>query len=281
MNMALSVRAIDHLVIRVADLDAGERLFSKLGFALTPRGFHAGRGSANHTAPLSSGNYFELIYLPPGADSPFPDRPEGPVALALAPGDSFTIHTELTALGYSVEPPRDLARPVQLPQGTRDARFINISFPQIEPRSVGLFACQHLTPDLVWRREWERHPNGAERVTGAIIIHPSPEDLRSTYATLYGEAAIRLDHDGLIATLGGDTISFLTPQAFEGRFPDIPMPGDLAAGWFAGATLRVRSLEAVEGILRQAAIAAFRAPSGSLVVAPSAAANTLLEFTAA
>src|SRR5579863_3765652 len=121
--MPLSIKAIDHLVIRVADLDAGERLFTRLGFALTPRGFHAGRGSANHTAPLSSGNYFELIYLPPGADMPFPDRPEGPVALALAPTESRAVYAELTALGYAVDPPRDLARAVHLPGETRDARF--------------------------------------------------------------------------------------------------------------------------------------------------------------
>src|SRR5579863_5585951 len=131
--MPLSIKAIDHLVIRVADLDAGERLFTRLGFALTPRGFHAGRGSANHTAPLSSGNYFELIYLPPGADSPFPEKPEGAVALALAPSDSPVVHAELTALGYRVDPPRELARPVHLPEGPREARFSNISFPPIAP----------------------------------------------------------------------------------------------------------------------------------------------------
>jgi hypothetical protein len=279
--MTLSVKAIDHFVIRVADLDAGEKLFTKLGFTLTPRGFHAGRGSANHTAPLSSGNYFELIYLPPGADSPFPERPEGPVALALAPSDSHTVHAELTALGYKVDPPRDLARPVHLPEGTREARFVNAAFPSIPPRSIGLFACQHLTRDLVFRPEWEGHANGADRVTGVIVVHPSPADLRATYARLFGETAVRLDEDGLVCALGDDRISFLAPGAFKGRFPAVPIPVDLSAGWFAGATLRVRSLDKAAGVLLEAGVAATRSPSGSLVVAPSDAANTLLEFEAA
>lgn len=279
--MALSVKGIDHFVIRVADLDAGERLFKQLGFTLTPRGFHVGRGSANHTAPLSSGNYFELIYLPPGADSPFPERHEGPVALALAPSDSHTVHAELTALGYQVEAPRDLARPVLLPEGTREARFVNVTFPPIAPLAVGFFACQHLTRDLVWRPEWEGHANGADRVTGVIIVHPSPADLRATYARLYGEAAARLDHDGLIVTLGEDTISFLAPQAFANRFPTVAIPADLSKGWFAGATLRVRSLEKVAQIVSQAGVPAARSPAGGLVIAPSDAANTLLEFRAA
>ena len=142
--MPLSVKGIDHFVIRVADLDAGEQLFERLGFTLTPRGFHAGRGSANHTAPLSSGNYFELIYLPPGADSSsFASRPEGPVALALEPTDSRTIHAELTALGYESEPPRDLARPgyrptispilSRIPSKPTRARSASIIWPIFRP----------------------------------------------------------------------------------------------------------------------------------------------------
>jgi catechol 2,3-dioxygenase-like lactoylglutathione lyase family enzyme len=280
MSMPLSVKAIDHLVIRVADLDAGEKLFTKLGFTLTPRGFHAGRGSANHTAPLPSGNYFELIYLPPGADAPFPERPEGPVALAFAPTESRAIYAELTALGYAVDPPRDLARAVHLPEGTRDARFINVGLPPIAPQAIGLFACQHLTRDLVWRPEWEGHANGAERVTGVIVVHPSPADLHATYARLFGAAA-RLDSDGLTVTLGGDTIGILAPEAFNRRFPRIPIPADLSKGWFAGATFRVRALDTIATILVEAGIASARTPSGSIVLAPAEAANSLLEFTAA
>jgi hypothetical protein len=276
--MPLSIKAIDHLVIRVADLDAGEKLFTRLGFTLTPRGFHAGRGSANHTAPLSSGNYFELIYLPPGADMPFPDRSEGPVALALASSDSRTVHSELAALGFKVEPPRELARPVHLPEGMREARFINASFPPIAPEAIGFFVCQHLTRDLVWRPEWEGHANGAERVTGAIVVHPRPAELRATYAKLFGEAAVSSDADGLIVALGGDRISFLTPAAFKRRFPTVAIPGAIPTGWYAGATLRVRSLDKVAGVLSEAGVEAVRTPSGSLVVAPSAAADTLLEF---
>jgi hypothetical protein len=42
----------------------------------------------------------------------------------------------------------------------------------------------------------------------------------------------------------------------------------------------VRSLDKVASVLAAAGIAATRAPSGSLIVAPSEAANTLLEFAA-
>jgi catechol 2,3-dioxygenase-like lactoylglutathione lyase family enzyme len=279
--MPLSVKAIDHFVIRVADLDAGEKLFTRLGFTLTPRGFHAGRGSANHTAPLSGGNYFELIYLPPGADMPFPQKPEGAVALALAPDDSHKVHAELRALGYEVEPPRDLARPVHLPEGTREARFLNVNFPAIAPEAIGFFACQHLTRDLVWRPEWEGHANGADRVIEAIAALAAPADLHATYVRLYGEAAVHLDDDRLVVTIGDDKISFLGPEAFSRRFPSVAMPKDLSKGWFAGATLRVPSLDNVAAILSAAGVAMVRTPGGSLVVAPSEASGALLEFKTA
>ena len=80
--MGLFVHSIDHFVIRVTDLDAAEALYRRLGFALTLRGFHAGRGSANHTAPFSSGNYFELIHLSTAPRAPgSPPSPRVPAAV--------------------------------------------------------------------------------------------------------------------------------------------------------------------------------------------------------
>jgi hypothetical protein len=61
-------------------------------------------------------------------------------------------------------------------------------------------------------------------VTGVIVVHPSPTDLRATYAGLHGDAAVRLDRDRLIVKLGDDTISLLAPKAFKSRFPTIPIP---------------------------------------------------------
>src|SRR5271156_5679600 len=221
-DLAVLVNGIDHLVIRVRDLDASEALYRKLGFALTPRGFHAGRGSANHTAPMQGGNYFELLHLPSGGNADFfPDR-EGPVALALAPADSLTLYAELGALGYDVEPPLDLSRPVHLPEGVREARFLNASFPHIAPKTVRWFACQHLTRDLVFRPEWRSHANDAERLVEAIVVHPSPVELRATYAKLFGEA-VQYDRDRLVIKLGEDEVGFVSPRAFQARF-SVPTP---------------------------------------------------------
>ncbi len=144
-----------------------------------------------------------------------------------------------------------------------------------------MFACQHLTRDLVWRPEWEGHANGAERVSGVIVVHPSPADLEATYARLFGAAVpARSRRPGRHARRRYDQL----PHAggFRGSaFRRFPIPADLSKGWFAGATLRVLALDKVAAILAAAGVAAARTPSGSLVVAPAEAADTLLEFKAA
>jgi catechol 2,3-dioxygenase-like lactoylglutathione lyase family enzyme len=275
--LSVSVQGIDHLVIRVSDLDASEAAYRKLGFTLTPRGFHVGRGSENHTAPMSRGNYFELLHLPPGGDTDaFPDG-EGPVAIAVSPRDSHTVYAEIIALGYDVEPPRNLSRPVHLPEGVREARFLNASFPRIAPETVRWFACQHLTRDLVWRPEWEAHANGADRLIEAVVVHPSPVQLQATYTKLFGEA-VRYNSERLVIELGEDEVGFMSPSAFQARFPDIPLSAQLSAGWFAGAVFRVGSLERVEDVLSQAGINFSRTSSGSIVVPPGEAAGAVLEF---
>jgi hypothetical protein len=217
---------------------------------------------------------------PNPSPSAFASRPEGPVAVALEPTDSRSVHAELKSLGYDVPEPRDLSRPVHLPDGVREARFLNASLPPLAPKAVAFFTCQHLTRDLVWRPEWEGHANAAERVSEIIAVHPSPAELAETHRHVFGEKAISVAAEGFTITLGHDRISFLTPAAFTDRYPGIDVPANLADGWFAGAALRTKSLEAVSAALAQAGIKAARSPSGSLILAPKDAAGTLLELHA-
>ena len=58
--MPLSVKGIDHFVIRVADLDAGEQLFGRLGFTLTPS-LHATGGPARYYEVKETGGRLGFI----------------------------------------------------------------------------------------------------------------------------------------------------------------------------------------------------------------------------
>lgn len=275
----LTTTGIDHIVLRVTDLDHAEALYRRLGFHLTPRGYHTGRGSSNHTAPFSGGTYIELIHIPEGVpNGTFADKPRGPVAIALKPVSSQQLYEDLTAAGYGLAAPRDLSRPVELPSGTSEARFLNLGLPLGGVDEARLFACQHLTPGLVWRPEWTDHNNGVANVASVITVHDSPESAVDFYQRLLGTDAVKPISHGFSVDLGAQTLTILTPEGFSTRFPSEPLPADRGNGWFAGLSLVVSDLTVTSEHLARADIATQRTSPSSLFVPAESAGGSLIEF---
>ena len=68
---------LDHAVIGLGtELDAGEACYRRLGFTLTPRGYHS-LGSMNHLAVFGT-DYLELLAAP-AASPPWSSRPATPM----------------------------------------------------------------------------------------------------------------------------------------------------------------------------------------------------------
>ena len=156
------VRGIDHAMILVRDLDRARETYARMGFTLTPRGFHS-LGSQNHCIMFGR-DYLELMALPPrrrrrSSTSPsFLANGEGVGALALATDDAAGAYAELTQAGIAAEPPLALSRPVE---NLGEARFTLVQLPPAETPGFRTFVCQHHTRDIVWRPEYQRHANGA------------------------------------------------------------------------------------------------------------------------
>ena len=153
------------------DLAAAADAFSALGFTLTPRSVHS-IGSQNRCIMFGA-TYLEL--LEPSSAHPwlayyreFLQRGEGLAALALATPDADASFRDLRAQGIAARPPMDLARPVAVGDEERTARFRLV---QVAPP---LFLCQHLTRELIWRREWQRHPNGATELAAVDLLSAPP-----------------------------------------------------------------------------------------------------------
>lgn len=272
---------VDHAVLRVTDLDAAEALWRRLGFTLTPRGFHTGRGSANHTTPFLAGDYLELLHIPPGADtSPYGDKPVGPLAVALKAADGQGLHDEIVARGFTFAPPRPLARPVTIDGVAHEARFLTVPMPQVGIAELSIFACQHFTPELVWRPEWQAHANGVTGLGGLLAVADDPALCTPAYASLFGDDAVTEAADGIRVALGRSTLSILTPAAFAARFPGVTVAGDTEAGVFAGVTLAA-DLAQTDAALARAGVVAARPDPGRRVLAPEQTGGTLLEFVAA
>jgi len=155
---------IDHAVIAVRDLDAAAASFRALGFTLSPRGYHS-IGSQNHCIMFGT-TYIELLAAP--VSHPWLDYyrafGEGLAAIALATADADEAYRELQGIG--AKSPMDLSRPV-------DGGVARFRLVQIE-RAPQVFLVQHLTPELVWRREWQAHSNGAGELLGVSLAAKKP-----------------------------------------------------------------------------------------------------------
>ena len=143
-------------MIAVRDLDVAAARFAALGFTLTPRGFHS-IGSQNHCVMLRS-TYIELLAAPVAHAwldyyRGFLERQgDGLAAIALATDDADRTYADLEEQG--ARPPMDLSRPVD--GGVARFRLVQVN--------EALFVCQHLTRELVWRPQWQRHANGASEL---------------------------------------------------------------------------------------------------------------------
>jgi catechol 2,3-dioxygenase-like lactoylglutathione lyase family enzyme len=173
--MLRSVSGIDHAVILVRDLDAARDTYQRMGFTLTPRGFHS-LGSQNHCIMFAR-DYLELMALPPQPPAAFQyfaeflAQREGVGALALATDDAAGAHAELTQAGIAAEAPLALSRPVE---NLGEARFTLVQMPPDETPGFRTFVCQHHTRDIVWRPEYQRHANGAAGIKAVSVTCTDP-----------------------------------------------------------------------------------------------------------
>lgn len=235
---------IDHVIINARDqLDAVAETYSRLGFTLTPRGYHS-LGSINHLAILGT-DYLELLGVPPGGDgrSDVLDWPAGLNGVVFKTYDSDALFAGLQDAGAPVLPPQLLSRPVDLGGTTREAAFRNV---RVAPEAVPagrMFFCHHLTPELVWRDEWRRHPNGAVGVAGAVIAADDPATVADLFSLLFGPDPVRRSGAGCKLITGLATVEVVTPSALASRFG--PAAPDAAGRrqFMAALILRTASLE--------------------------------------
>jgi hypothetical protein len=277
--LPIPVPTIDHVVVNVRDrIDDGAATYRRLGFTLTPRGYHS-LGSMNHLAMFGT-DYLELIAAPAG-DTGRPEimaAPEGLNGLVFASEDAAATHAALAAAGVPVQPPMQFTRPVALPEGAQDATFRTV---HLAPRPTGLgrlYFCQHLTRDLVWRDEWRHHANGALGVVRAVIAADDPASLGALFATMFGAAAVREAEGGCTLVAGLARFDVLTPDAVAAQFGDAAPDGGGRAEYMAALTLRTLSLEVAGSALD--GVAGVRRDAARILVSATAAFGTALEFVA-
>jgi catechol 2,3-dioxygenase-like lactoylglutathione lyase family enzyme len=279
--MRQHIRGIDHAVVVVRDLDAARATFARMGFTVSPRGFHT-VGSQNHCVMFGH-DYVELLASP--EENPHPSRQhytefarqgEGLAALALQSRNAKGAYTELLWAGFGPSDPLELARPVALPGGEREARF---RITQVAPGAMPggrVFVCEHLTRDLVWRSEYLRHANGATGLAAVAILCDDAAAAAKPYERLFDTKAKEIA-EGLLVETGGAPVAFVTAAALAKRLPDVwvsARPAPLMAALF----IRVADRDAAARALRAGAVRAARMPDGSIAVGADVAHGVAVVF---
>jgi hypothetical protein len=279
MSRPLPVPTLDHVVVNVRDrIDEGAETYRRLGFTLTPRGYHT-LGSINHLAMFGT-EYLELIAAPAGDTrrQEILAAPEGLNGLVWGTEDSDGIYEALHAAGAPIEPPQQFSRPVELADGARDAIFRTVRVTSGTTPAGRLYFCHHLTRNLVWRDEWRHHANGVVGVMRAVIAARDPAYLGGLFARMFGADAVRKVGDACRLLVGLSRFDVITPAALQRDFGDAAPDGRGRTEFMAALTLRSKSLEATARALQAGGIAGARHEGDRIVVPAAAAFGTVLEF---
>ncbi|HEY1431268.1 MAG TPA: VOC family protein [Stellaceae bacterium] len=276
--MAAPPPILDHVVLDVRDrIDEAAQRFRSLGFQLTPRGHHT-LGSVNHLAMFAA-DYLELLgFAADGAIRPEITRfPVGLNGLVFKTADADSVYREAMAAGLPVLPVQSFSRPVALDGATRDARFRTTRLDPAEVAMGRVYFCEHLTPDLVWRPEWQSHPNGACAIARVVVATADPHRTAMLFRGLFGDDAI-VAHDGRqIITAGTAQVELATPDAVAAEFGETAAQPAGRTEYMAALGIRVRSLPEAEKHFHS--VPGLRVERQRLVVPADTAFNTAIVFS--
>lgn len=274
----LPIPILDHAAINLRDdLDRGEAVYRRLGFTLTPRGYHT-LGSMNHLAVFGT-DYLELIGAPATSTGRLEilASPAGLNGLVFGTDDSSSVYATLQAAGLPVGPPVQFARPVTLHGGTRDAIFRTV---RLLPGAVAggrLYFCHHFTRELVWRDEWRHHPNGVLGIARAVIAARDPSVLATLFGRMFGPEMVVGGADGCSLLLGLARFDVTTAAALRAAYGAAAPEDDGRTEFMALLSLRTCALDRAEAALIAGGIAMRREPN-RIVVPASEACGVTLEF---
>jgi hypothetical protein len=278
-----SAPTLDHVVINVrGELDEASAQWQKLGFTLTERGHHS-RGTSNHLSVFQE-NYLELLGFEPNnahSGQDLVNAPKGLNGLVFKTTNAEKLFDDIQAAGLRAEEPRALQRPVRISTGVQEARFRTVHLGAELVRNGRTYFCEHLTPELVWRDEWQTHANGVTDLTGFIITSAQPLHTAKLYQQLFGPQLVLETIDGGVAFQAGRArVQFITPATAEARFGPLETTHDGSERNVA-LTLETRSLDALRAVLARNHVSFVEPGDGTVVVRAADAVGVALQFTSA
>lgn len=168
--MAERSRPIDHLVHAVSDLDAAAGEYEAMGFVVTPRSDHP-FGTSNRLIVLAD-SYVELVAVTKpdllsgvfarGVESTI--QAGGGLAWMVIRSQDVEVDWEAAAsAGVDGGDMLRFSRQAPRPDGTDAEASFSVLIPA-DLVGLGMFLCQHHTPEAIWDPGYMVHSNGAVRL---------------------------------------------------------------------------------------------------------------------
>ncbi len=280
--MSRALAGLDHPLVGVADLEAARAGWARLGFTPTPRGRHIGWGTANYCI-MFEGSYLELLgvvdagQFTAGLPEQLAARGQGMMRFALASPDAAAAGARLRAGGIAASEPQSLKRILELPEGDVEPAFTLVHLPDEALPGLPLFVCQHLTPGLLRRPEWLRHPNGATGITSITAVADNPAEWFERYRRIFGSGACTMTDDTLTVQLGNCALVVIAPHDLDTMHPDAA-PSAAPPPYYAALRFSCLDTDAVEAVLRRNGVGYDTDLDGTVRVAASEANGVIVEF---
>lgn len=225
-------RGIDHLVVAVADLDAGRALWQQLGFTLTPRAEHPW-GTHNSLAQLDH-CFIEIV----GVADPTKIKPttkrsfsfgafnrdflkkrEGASMIVLESADADADIADFAAHGLETFQRFDFERMAGQPDGEKARVAFSLAFTRMSGvKTSGFFTCQQHEPEHFWHTAYQRHANTALSIADITLVAKDPADYHIFLKSFVGVTDLRSTSAGIEADTPRGRIAILTHAAFRYRY---------------------------------------------------------------
>ena len=168
----------DHLVIMARDqMCLVAKQFSDLGFRLSAKSTH-NLGSSNQLIVLDS-TYLEILGWEEGT---VPQRAEianlafGLDALVFRTSNAEACFNALKEAGFAPNAVQDLSRPAQVGNEIKQAFFKTVRFSQQPIEGLRIYFCEHVTPDFVWVKADQQHPNQLNHLQSITLGSANPSE---------------------------------------------------------------------------------------------------------
>ena len=220
------MKGINHLVLAGHDLEAMRAHYRSLGFTVTPRA-QLPFGTGNSLIQLH-GTYLEPLAITAPQD--VSEHRPGHFSFGAFNRDYLARHEGLSMLvfdtpdarraaGLQTYAPIDFSRAAKMVDGQEMTLSFSLAFVS-HPAApwLGLFACQHYTPEYFAQPRYLQHANGATAIQDVWIVGETAPDLAGFMQTVTGAKAISEDPSVTVLQTRIGAIVLARPVAFASAF---------------------------------------------------------------